>query len=370
MSYQGKRRILFLSIIVSVLIIFFIFVRQNQAIELENSLDHISLQINSISPNNNSSSNPLPAPEEMLVAEELELPMEYGKGNLADLESPKVEHQLLFEQEEEPPASDGMIDLAEVEILGEREYELRPLEEIPVVEDPKDSRPFFVSHRIQTGETLWEIARLYGVDVDTILGTNPDLKAASYLRVGDSLTIPAQKGILHEVYGGETLWDLSRIYGVTIDSIREINQLGKGDFIRTGQQLFIPGASSTQRPVRYIWPVQGCISSPFGYRWGRMHEGVDIAVNVGTEVRASRSGRVILSSYVGGYGYAIYIDHGDGVSTRYAHNSRLLVSRGEYVSQGQVIALSGNTGVSTGPHLHFEIRIGGQPVDPLPYLRR
>ena len=99
-----------------------------------------------------------------------------------------------------------------------------------------------------------------------------------------------------------------------------------------------------------------------------MHNGVDLGVVTGTEVRASRAGTVTKAGWGGAYGYCVFIDHGDGIETRYAHLSELNVSEGDYVSQGDVIALSGNTGRSTGPHLHFEIRINDEPVNPEDYL--
>lgn len=117
-----------------------------------------------------------------------------------------------------------------------------------------------------------------------------------------------------------------------------------------------------------IWPLNGLFTSPFGYRWGRMHEGIDIAVPEGTAVRAAQSGTVILAAYTGGYGNYICIDHGSGLSTCYAHLSSYAVSSGSSVSQGSVIAGSGNTGSSTGPHLHFEVRINGAAQDPMGYL--
>jgi peptidoglycan DL-endopeptidase CwlO len=131
--------------------------------------------------------------------------------------------------------------------------------------------------------------------------------------------------------------------------------------------------SGVAGPVRQgsgsmIWPVNGPVSSGFGMRWGRLHAGIDIPVPVGTGVRAADSGTVAIAGWVGGYGNYICIQHGGSLSTCYGHNSSLSVSVGQSVSQGQVIAASGNTGNSTGPHVHFEVRVNGSPVDPLGYL--
>ncbi len=119
---------------------------------------------------------------------------------------------------------------------------------------------------------------------------------------------------------------------------------------------------------RLIWPVRGPINSPFGQRWGRLHAGIDIGVPTGTPVRAADAGRVVLSGPTGGYGNYMCIQHTRSLSTCYAHNSRLGARKGDRVRQGQVIARAGSTGNSTGPHLHFETRVNGTPVNPRRYL--
>jgi murein DD-endopeptidase MepM/ murein hydrolase activator NlpD len=139
----------------------------------------------------------------------------------------------------------------------------------------------------------------------------------------------------------------------------------------TGGVALPAGPLPSPSAAGFIWPVEGTLSSGFGYRWGRMHEGIDISVPEGTPIRAAADGTVILmqSEYEsGGYGNYTCIDHGGGLSTCYAHQSSFSTSVGASVSQGDVIGLSGNTGHSTGPHLHFEVRINGAPTDPLGYL--
>jgi murein DD-endopeptidase MepM/ murein hydrolase activator NlpD len=121
----------------------------------------------------------------------------------------------------------------------------------------------------------------------------------------------------------------------------------------------------------FIWPVNGPIVSPFGMRWGRMHEGVDIAVGSGTPIHAAAAGTVALmqpESASGGYGNYTCVQHSGSLSTCYAHQSRFGTSVGAHVSQGQVIGYSGCTGHCFGPHVHFEVRVNGSPVDPLGYL--
>jgi murein DD-endopeptidase MepM/ murein hydrolase activator NlpD len=125
---------------------------------------------------------------------------------------------------------------------------------------------------------------------------------------------------------------------------------------------------STPSAAGLIWPVNGPVVSPFGMRWGRMHEGIDIAVGYGTPIQAAASGRVVYAGWMSGYGNLVAIDHGRGLSTAYGHQSRIAVSNGQTVSQGQVIGYVGCTGHCFGPHLHFEVRINGSPVDPMGYL--
>ena len=119
----------------------------------------------------------------------------------------------------------------------------------------------------------------------------------------------------------------------------------------------------------YTWPTKGIFTSGYGWRWGRMHKGIDIANNTGTAIHAARDGVITYSGWSSGYGYLVEMSHADGESTRYAHNSRLLVKKGQVVPQGARISLMGSTGRSTGPHLHFEIRrSGGAAVNPLSKL--
>jgi murein DD-endopeptidase MepM/ murein hydrolase activator NlpD len=127
------------------------------------------------------------------------------------------------------------------------------------------------------------------------------------------------------------------------------------------------GGDSTPSSSGFVWPTSGTVTSGYGPRWGRMHEGIDIAAPTGTSVRAAAAGRVIIAGSMGGYGSVVVIDHGGGISTLYAHLSSIWVGGGT-VSQGQGIGAVGCTGSCTGPHLHFEVRVNGSPVNPLSYL--
>lgn len=130
------------------------------------------------------------------------------------------------------------------------------------------------------------------------------------------------------------------------------------------------GSAGTGAPsaAGLIWPVDGVVVSGFGMRWGRMHEGIDISASLGTPIRAAAAGTVIHSGWLGGYGNLVVLDHGNGLATAYAHASAILVGVGLQVSQGETVSLVGSTGNSSGPHLHFEVRVNGVAVDPLLYL--
>jgi len=137
--------------------------------------------------------------------------------------------------------------------------------------------------------------------------------------------------------------------------------------IRESQAGAGSAGTGTPSAAGLIWPVDGVVTSGFGMRWGRMHTGVDIAVGYGTPIHAAASGSVIFAGWMGGYGNFVIVDHGGGLSTAYAHQSSIAVGGGT-VSQGQVLGYVGCTGHCFGPHLHFEVRINGSPVDPLGYL--
>jgi len=139
----------------------------------------------------------------------------------------------------------------------------------------------------------------------------------------------------------------------------------------TGAAAPAPGAGLAPKGASasgLIWPLSGPITSPFGPRWGRMHTGIDIAGPYGAPIRAAKAGTVILAGSDGGYGNATIIDHGGGFSTLYGHQSRIVVSDGQTVSQGQVIGYEGCSGNCTGPHVHFETRVNGSPQNPMNYL--
>ena len=173
-----------------------------------------------------------------------------------------------------------------------------------------------------------------------------------------------RRGVLNAAtYERETA---ERAYRELIETSRQIEQLIKR--IQSGEKN-IGGSTGTM-----TWPAEGEITSPFGWRvhpiFGtqRLHTGIDIGADYGDAIRAADGGVVIHADWMGGYGNAVIIDHGNGISTLYAHNSQLLVDEGQTVAKGQTVARCGSTGYSTGPHLHFEVRQNGSPVNPLNYL--
>ncbi len=151
-----------------------------------------------------------------------------------------------------------------------------------------------------------------------------------------------------------------------IDALQQASQ-ALGDQIRAAQARS-SGPTQTPSTAGLVWPVQGPITSPFGWRWGRMHEGIDIGVGTGTPIHAAAAGTVIYCGWESGYGNLVVLDHGGNLATAYGHQSSIAVACGQHVDQGQVIGYVGCTGHCTGPHLHFEVRVGGNPVDPLGYL--
>lgn len=239
-------------------------------------------------------------------------------------------------------------------------------------------KPTVLIHTVRAGETLWDIAKSYGITVNQIVTAN-NIKNQNRIQVGQNLKILTVKGVLHKVAVGENLWEIADRYGVSLAEIVDVNKITNPSMIQVGHEIVIPGATQLlikdalvvngQLQKAFDWPVRGRISSNFGMRWGRMHNGMDIAVVTGTPVKAAADGRVTFSGSNGGYGIMVIIDHGNGVETRYAHNSRNVVSVGQQVRRGDTIAYSGNTGNSTGPHLHFEIRYRSTPVDPRKYLK-
>ncbi len=190
-------------------------------------------------------------------------------------------------------------------------------------------------------------------------------------------------GVYHKVQHGQTLWRISKTYGVDLETLQWVNDVEDVGELRVGRVLFIPGVSKTvkvmtiqpedEKPsgkgITLIWPLHGRKTSDFGPRGKSVHQGIDLAAPKGTPVLASASGRVAYSGNgMKGYGKVVVLKHANDLSTVYAHNSALQVRMGDNVERGQTIAKVGATGRATGPHLHFEIRRRGVPEDPRKFL--
>ena len=259
-------------------------------------------------------------------------------------------------------------------------------------------------HKVVAGDTLHSIAKKYDVWEDQLLEDNKGINSKK-LEVGSNIIVKQQAPVLTyevvekitydkviehkveeqksaDIYEGMTETQQAGADGLSEITARVTLQNGKKveeeDLVTTVKEepvteVVLVGTKERPPTVgsgKYIWPLKDSFTqtSGFGSRWGRQHKGIDLAVSVGTTVYAADGGTVVEAQYSGSYGNVVMIDHQNGQETRYAHNSKLLVKKGDKVYQGQPIAKSGNTGRSTGPHVHFEIRFNGEPRNPLNYL--
>lgn len=230
-------------------------------------------------------------------------------------------------------------------------------------------------YRVEKGDTLSGIASKFGLSVSRLAAVN-GLSDRDRIFAGQVLRLPVAV-LTHRVSEGETLSEIAGRYGTDMEAIARCNNIENSNLIFAGMQITIPVAGDRPRAVarslpvgELPWPVTGWISSPFGIRDGRPHEGLDIAAGAGEPIKAVRGGRVIFAGPRGTYGLTVILDHGNGLTTLYAHCSRLLVREGDGVTAGQIIAEVGSTGRSTGPHLHLEVRLDGIPYDPVLCLKR
>lgn len=267
-----------------------------------------------------------------------------------------------------------------------------------------------VTYIVQEGDVIGTIAVKFGVNVGTILWAN-NLDTRSTIKPGQTLKIPPVSGVLHTVAKNDTLGSIAKKYGVAVDDIREANQLAPDAVLTLGEELIVPGGTPPSVPVavknpaphvpisnipnkavdiyqeetgntdtrvkpddktevpttRLLWPTDSHqINQYFGWR----HTGVDIHGRYNNAIYAADDGVVEFAGWnSGGYGLMVLINHGNGMKTRYAHASKLYVKAGQHVSRGEVLAMVGTTGRSTGPHLHFEVIINGKVQNPLAYTR-
>jgi len=259
-------------------------------------------------------------------------------------------------------------------------------------------------HVVQKGENYWVIAQYYGISPYDLEVANPDIKAET-IQIGQEISLVVPKPIISvctveeasysdsiafevqyeessSLYKGETKTKVNGVYGeravvaeIIKENGREIGRTILSENIVSEPQVKVVYKGTKDPPPKMGTGVldypssRGVITSEFGvWRTYRRHTGIDIGLDVGSSIKAADGGVVTFSGYNSSYGKYIIIDHGGNMTTLYAHNSSLLVGKGEKVYKGQLIAYSGNTGYSTGPHLHFEVRINGVPKNPRNYV--
>ena len=258
-----------------------------------------------------------------------------------------------------------------------------------------------VEYVVQEGDTIGSIAGDHQISVRTILLAN-NMGQRDILRIGQRLKILPVDGLLHTVKKGDTLEQIARRYTADAREMLVANRLSSASELRIGEELIVPNGeppapppqriANVPRPIapigsifrpqgvsgktgtRLLWPTAGrAITQYYGvwehvHGW-RIHAGIDIDGTYSSPIYAAEDGIVTVSGWGTGYGYHVDIDHGGGMVTRYAHASKLFVKPGQQVARGEVIAMVGTTGYSTGTHVHFEVRIGGRPVNPISYIR-
>jgi murein DD-endopeptidase MepM/ murein hydrolase activator NlpD len=268
------------------------------------------------------------------------------------------------------------------------------------LEIPVPTRSENVDYFVQAGDTLSGIAEKFDLTVNTILWAN-NLTWNSTIKPGAKLVILPSSGVDYEIKKGDNLNSVAKKYQANLDKILAYNELSSVSDIRAGDLIFIPEgikptqvvssykaptvankpknnpadvfsnevvppASDLSANTKLLWPVLSHrITQYFSWR----HTGLDVGDKVGNPIYASEDGKIERSGWSTGYGYNVIINHGNGLETLYGHASKLLVKTGETVSRGQVIALIGSTGWSTGPHLHMEVRVNGVRKNPISYIK-
>jgi murein DD-endopeptidase MepM/ murein hydrolase activator NlpD len=239
-----------------------------------------------------------------------------------------------------------------------------------------------MTYVIQDGETLADAAAALGASEANLRASNR-LYGSEALQPGQTL-VASLDGVLHLIKQGQTLTDIAVTYSVPKETIADANGMSVNETIFAGDRILIPTTGDTfwenvsflskGVPTDFIWPLEGEVVSEFGWRVHPVlgerhhHDGIDIDVPERTLVHAAASGRVFFYGEQPGYGNVLILEHEDDFYTMYGHLSDSFVEQGRFVEAGQEVAQSGNTGISSGPHLHFEIRNREIPVDPLRYL--
>lgn len=238
----------------------------------------------------------------------------------------------------------------------------------------------FKDYTVKKGDTVSGIASGAGLrNFGTLLSVN-NIDNARRISVGQVLRIPSADGLLYTVKKGETLAGIAAAHNVSVTALLDANDL-TNETLSVGQKLFIPGAALSSFELRkalgelFIYPIHGRLTSPFGYRSDpftgarSFHSGVDLAAPTGTSVKATLDGRIAETGFNRIYGNYVIITHDRGYQSLYGHLSAIYVKRGQYVTQGAVVGAVGNTGYSTGPHLHLSIYKNGSLINPFSVLK-
>jgi len=252
-------------------------------------------------------------------------------------------------------------------------------------------RDSVTKYAVVAGDTASSIAQKYNVSLETLLYVN-SLRETDILAVGKELTILPVSGIYYDVKAGDSVETVASAYKIDAQTIVEVNWLEKPYTLEVGQQLVLPNVeppkpvevalpqyaavtpAAPSEPIRgsgaFVWPVGGTMTRGYGWlSYGVYHNGLDLANSCGTAVVAADSGYVSVAGWrAGGYGITVWLNHGNGYESRYAHLSGTAISAGQYVSRGQVIGYIGNTGYSFGCHLHFMVERNGGEINPLSVL--
>ena len=229
-------------------------------------------------------------------------------------------------------------------------------------------------HIVKNGQTLSQIAKIHGISMDTICGSN-NLNSYDLITVGTVLKVPSRDGVVYSLKSGEQISAVAKKYKVPLEKVLAVNEVRNVDFFHPNQSIFIPDAKPLNLIRGFLWPTsRRSITSGYGwrrhpiFRHRHFHKGLDIYCHY-EWIKATKFGKVTYAGWLGGYGKAVIISHPGGWKSLYGHLSRFSVRHGQYVKQGQIIAKSGNTGNSTGPHLHFEIINNGTHKNPYRLLK-
>ena len=238
----------------------------------------------------------------------------------------------------------------------------------------------FKDYTVRKGDTVSGIASRAGLrNFGTLLSVN-NIDNARRISAGQTLRIPSTDGLLYTVKKNETLAGIAATHKVNVTALLDANDLTH-ETLSVGQKLFIPGASLSSFELRkalgelFIYPIMGRLTSPFGYRNDpftgarSFHSGIDLAAPIGTSVKATLDGRIAETGFNRIFGNYVIITHDRGYQSLYGHLSAIYVKRGQYVTQGAIVGAVGNTGYSTGPHLHLSIYKNGSLINPFSVLK-